>query len=279
MSEIEPKKDLTPENGTIEDQNQDDLKTKPEGAEDVEVEDEDVIPDDEGEDDDEGDDEEEDLEEDPKPEATPDPKPEPKPEAPKADYKKKFGESTRRNQIVESQLKELQKVIGDITQQEIPTDEEMRVTDPDWEYRSDFEKNMAVKTVVLERRQNKILTTLGNITKETEDSTKLTDYIESEPKLKGKEDAFYEFATKPSNKGASMEVLLGAFLFEVKDETPSDPTPDPKPKETPPSLSRATPSGGNPHIKKNVTYSPEEIKHIRTTDHKRYNKLVREGKI
>lgn len=44
MSEIEPKKDLTPENGTIEDQNQDDLKTKPEGAEDVEVEDEDVIP-------------------------------------------------------------------------------------------------------------------------------------------------------------------------------------------------------------------------------------------
>lgn len=275
MSEIKKEKDLTPENGTIEVQDQGELKIKPEGEEDVEEDDKDVIPSD---DDEEGDDdgEEDDLEEDPTPEPEPKPEP-PKKETPPVDFKKKFGDSTRRNQIVESQLKELQKVIGDITQQEIPTDEEMRVTDADWEYRSDFEKNMAIKTVVLERRQNKILATLGNITKETEDSTKLTQYIESEPKLQGKEDAFYEFATKPSNKGASMEVLLNAFLFEVKDETPSDPTP--KPKETPPSLSRATPSGGNPPIKKNVAYSPEEIKHIRTTDHKRYNKLVREGKI
>jgi hypothetical protein len=268
--------DLTPENGTIEDPKED-LEIIPEG-EDVELEDKDVIP---SEDDDEGEDDgaEDDLEEDPTPEPEPTPEP-PKKEAPAVDFKKKFGDSTRRNQIVESQLKELQKVIGDITQQEIPTDEEMRITDPDWEYRSDFEKNMAVKTVVLERRQNKIFTTLGNITKETEDSSKLVQYIESEPKLKGKEDDFYEFATKPSNKGASMEVLLGAFLYEVKDEEiPSDPNPDPKPKETPPRLSRATPTGGNPPLKKNVAYTPEEIKHIRLTDHKRYNKLVREGKI
>lgn len=274
MSETEPKKDLTSEEETIEEETKD-LPLEEDLGDEEEEEDE--LPDSpEGEEDDE--EEGEDLPEDPTPEPTPTPEP-PKKETPAVDYKKKFGDSTRRNQIVESQFRELQKVLGDITKQEIPTDEEMRVTDPEWDYRSDFEKNMAIKTVVLERRQNQILNTIGNITRETEDLSKLTDYIESEPKLKGKEDEFIEFATKPANRGASMEVLLKAFLFDGIEENPSDPTPEPKPKETPPSLSRATPTGGNPPKKTKTEYSPEEIKHIRQTDHKRYMKLVREGKI
>jgi len=194
------------------------------------------------------------------------------------DYKEKFGNSTRRNQIVESQFRDLQKVLGDITKQEIPTDEEMKLTDSDWEFRSPFEKNLAIKTVVLERRQNHILKTIGNISNQSEYADKINTFVASKEQLKGKEDAFYEFATKDSNKGASLDVLLNAFLFEVKDEEEIH-NPNPENKETPPSLERATPSGGIIPEKKDGKYTDEEIKVIRETDHRRYNDLVRRGLI
>lgn len=210
----------------------------------------------------------------PVPPKTPETIPPKKEETP--DYKKKFGDSTRRNQIVESQFRELQKTLGDITKQEIPSDEEMKLTDPDWEYRNDFEKAQAIKLVVLERRQNLILNSIGSITRETEEMEKLGEFIDSVPQLKGKEEEFIEFTRKPSNKGASMEVLLSAFLFEVKDETPADPTP--KPEEIPPSLERATPTGGDAP-KPKTGYSDEELKELRTKNPKKYFKLIREGKI
>ena len=197
-----------------------------------------------------------------------------KEEAP--DYRKKFGESTRRNQIVESQFRELQKTLGDITKQEIPSDEEMKIVDPDWEYRSDFEKTQAVKIVVLERRQNLILNSIGNITKETEEMETLGEFIDSVPELKGKEDEFIEFTRKPSNKGASMEVLLGAFLHSIQGSIPADPTP--KPEDIPPALERATPTGGDAP-KPKTGYSDEELKELRTKNPKKYFALIRQGKI
>jgi hypothetical protein len=207
----------------------------------------------------------------------------PAPAAPSVDYKEKFSHSARRNQIVESQLAELRNTIADITKQEIPTDEEMLLLDKDWEYRSDFEKNQAIKTIVLEKRLNLVTNTLGNITRETEKSTQLQSFIENEPKLKGKEDEFYKFATAKKNQGADVDVLLKAFLFEVKDESPDpqDPPPQTPPAPSPaPSLNRSTPTGGNPPVDpKDKKLSPEDIKIIRTTDHKRYNELVRTGQI
>lgn len=241
------------------------------------VEDEEL--DEEEVDDEKEEDDEEEIEEAP---ADPVPPVTPKPEVPPVDYRKKFSESTRRNQIVESKFVELQKVLGDITKQEIPTDQEMTAVDPDWEYRSDYEKNQALKLVVLERRQNLIFNTVGSISKESEFAEKIHTFIESSPDLKGKEEKFYDFATDPKNQGASPEVLLKAFLYEVKDDTTVTPvTTDPKPKvvEKAPRLNTSTPQGGSPKPKKEGAYSDEEIKVIRTTDHKKYNKLVREGKI
>lgn len=202
----------------------------------------------------------------------------PTPEAP--DYRKKFSESTRRNQIVESQFRELQKVLGDITKQEVPTDDEMRVTDADWEYRSDYEKMMAKKSVVLERRQNLILASINNIATESEFARSIDEFISTKPELKNKEEAFFEFASKPANRGASPDVLLSAFLFEVKDVTPEqDQSPKPK-AEKRPQLARGTGRGGNESPKKKEgTYSDEEIKLLRTKDPKKYFDLIRKGKI
>jgi hypothetical protein len=198
---------------------------------------------------------------------------------PEIDYKKKFSESTRRNQIVESQFKELQKVLGDITKQEIPTDEEMVALVPDWEYLTDREKNGERKLIVLERRQNHMLNTFSSIAKETETYSQLEAFVGTEPRLKGKEADFYEFAIDPRNTGASLEVLVNAFLFET---TPIvDTTPVVTPVEAvPPSLERGNPSGNMPPIPTgNQEMSEDELKLLRTTDPRKYNEMIRTGKI
>jgi len=202
---------------------------------------------------------------------------EPKKEDP--DYKKKFGESTRRNQIVESQFNELKKILGDITKQEVPTEDEMKELIPDWEYLSDGEKNRERKLIVLERRQNHIISTIGTIASETENASQLEAFMSNEPRLKGKEDEFYEFVTRPANKGASMSVMLNAFLFEVTEITNTTPETPPV-EELPPSLERGTPTGNMPPVKTGKSeMSAEELKILRTTDPRKYNEMVRRGQI
>ena len=206
------------------------------------------------------------------------PAPAPTPVVPTpVDYKKKFGESTRENQIVTSRLSELQKVLGDITRQEVPTEDEMKRIEPEWEYLTDREKAREMKIVVLERRQNHIIKTFSDITTDVDNVRKLGEYIESKSELKGKEDAFRAFASKDSNKGVAMETLLAAFLYEVRDDTPAPVTPPAD--DTPPSLERSRPSGGTPPPPANRGRSDEELKELRTKDPKRYNELIRTGQI
>lgn len=205
------------------------------------------------------------------------------PTAPKGnepDYKKKFSDSTRRNQIVESQFKELQKTLGDITKQEVPTDDEMVALIPDFEYLSDREKNNERKLIVLERRQNHIIGTIGKIASDTDNASKFEEFVATETRLAGKEDAFYEFVNRPNNQGASMEVLLNAFLFEETPAIePSAPITPPS-EEIPPSLERGTPSGNMPPVPTGTPeMSPDELKLLRTTDPRKYNEMIRKGQI
>jgi hypothetical protein len=204
--------------------------------------------------------------------------PEKKPDEP--DYKKKFGESTRRNQIVESQFNELKKTLGDITKQEIPTDEEMVALIPEWDMLSDREKNNEIKLIVTERRLNHVIGTISNIASETENVSTLSKYVESEPRLNGKEDEFIEFASKPNNKGATMEVLLNAFLFETTPIVNVDPIVEKSVEEIPPSLETGTPSGNMPPVKPaNAPMDEDDLKKLRTTDPRKYNEMIRTGKI
>lgn len=203
---------------------------------------------------------------------------EPKPEI---DHKKKFADSTRRNQIVESKFSELQKVLGDITKQEVPTDDEMKVLVPDWEYLTDREQNGERRYVVLERRQNHMLATFSSITAETEMFSKVEDFATGEPRLAGQESEFYEFVLDPRNKGATLEVLVNAFLFENTPAVEDNQVVTPPPVvETPPSMERGNPSGNMPPIQTgNQEKSPEELKLLRTSDPRKYNDMVRKGQI
>lgn len=217
----------------------------------------------------------------PKPEVTP-PAPVPPPAPPakeEPDYRTKFGESTRRNQIVESQFNELRKVLGDITKTEVPTDDEMKAQVPDWEYLTDREKNNERKLIVLERRSNKILHTMDTIASETENASKLDKFIATVPELKGKEEEFYNFASNPKNKGASMETLLSAFLFDLSKLNPPAPVVTP-PEEIPPSFERGSSSGNMPPEQTGKKeYSDEELKALRTQNPQKYHELIRKGLI
>ena len=196
------------------------------------------------------------------------------------DYKKKFSDSTRRNQIVESQFSELQKVLGDITKQEVPTDDEMQALVSDWDYLSDREKNGERKLVVLERRQNHMLATFASISSETEMFNKVETFASSEPRLAGQETEFYEFVLDPRNKGASLEVLVNAFLFENTPAVEDTVVTPPPVVEAPPFLERGNPSGNMPVITTDPNKkTPEELKLLRTTDPRKYNDMVRKGQI
>lgn len=201
------------------------------------------------------------------------------PTAPKADepdYKKKFSESTRRNQIVESQNRELQRILGEITKQEPPTDDEMKALIPDWEYLSDREKNTERNVFVLTRDKEQRALEIARFEAEKDTLSKLDTFITNEPRLEGKEDEFYEFVSRPNNQGATAEVLLNAFLFETTPITaPAIPV-----DAVPPSLERGTPSGNMPPVTTGKTeMSDEEISLLRTTDHKKYMEMVRKGQI
>lgn len=199
----------------------------------------------------------------------------PKKDSNEVDYKSKFANSSRRNQIVTSQFEELQKTLGDITRDEVPTDEEMIRQVPDWEYLSDREKNNERKMVVLEKRQNKIMHTMSNITSDITRSGKIEEYINKEPKLAGKEDEFYKFATDKRNEGASMDVLLSAFLYE---DIPEIPEEEPK-KPAPQSLERGNPSGGEERNTSPKGLSDEDLAQLRKTNPQKYFQLIRKGAI
>lgn len=199
---------------------------------------------------------------------------------PVINYEKKFADSTRRNQIVESQFKELQKVLGDITKQEVPTDDEMQALVPDWDYLSDREKNSERKLIILERRQNHMLATFASISSETEMFNQVEKFASSEPRLVGKETEFYEFVLDPRNKGASLEVLVNAFLFENTPAVEETVVTPPPVVEAPPSLERGNPSGNMPAVTTDPTKkTPEELKLLRTTNPRLYNDMVKKGQI
>lgn len=197
---------------------------------------------------------------------------------PAPDYRKKFGDSTRENQIIVARLNELQKVLGDITKKEVPSEDEMKEIEPEWEYLTDREKAQAMKMVVLERRSNLILQTFSDITRDSDNAKKLDEFIKNEPRLKGKEEDFESFVAKPKNKGVPVEVLLNAFLFEVKEDEPVV-VEKPDEQEIPPSLERGSSSGGNPQELGKKGYTDEELKELRTKNPRLYNEMIRTGKL
>lgn len=221
----------------------------------------------------------------PTPELTPDPVP-PAPAShattPAApDYRKKFGDSTRENQVLLGSLAEMKRVLGEVTSADIPTDEELAREYPEFDALSDFERNVLRKQSVQDRKLNKVLVIVDGVTTEAAKVQTISAFIDTRPELAGKEQSFLEFCLKPSHRGSPAETLLSAFLFEDRNAmTPGEPpAPTPVPAPAPRGLERGTPSGDAPSSIGPRKYSDEELRDLRTRDPKKYHEMIRKGQI
>jgi hypothetical protein len=98
--------------------------------------------------------------------------------------------------------------------------------------------------------------------------------LSADSRLKGKEEAFKEFISKPSRQGVDPEVLVSAFLFDLKD-IPSDPAPKVRP-----GLAKGVGGSSFDSPEQNPSgYSDAQIAHMRKYDQKKYMELVRTKKI
>lgn len=219
----------------------------------------------------------------------------PTPPAPPAeDYRTKFGMSTRENQVLQGELEGLKQTLGEITKEEIPSDEEMVQKYPEFEFAEPLMQSVLKRQEVLERRIKKgelgITRVLGSVQRRNE----LAAVVATNAALRGKEEAFITFASDPNRQNAPVATLVSAFLYEVKDETPAPVVVTPPAPETPPAppapakddeapapvLERGTPSGGEPPkppVKTERT--AEELKELRTSNPKEYNRLLRLGQL
>lgn len=183
------------------------------------------------------------------------------------DYEKKFAESTRENQILQARLKD-QEPRRELTNQ--PTETELKAAFPSWEFMSETEKELARGQLMTRRTADAALAAQQKRDEDEKWNNSLEFAITSNPDLSGKEREFKEFASKPTHRGAPVDVLVAAFLHRS--------TSTPKPKTTPRQV--LEPGSGRPKdpVKpKKVTL--EEAKVIRETDYKRYMELVRTGGI
>jgi hypothetical protein len=216
--------------------------------------------------------------EDIKPQAEPKPEPEKKPEAP-VDYKKKFIENQRENIALHSQKKIDREAYDRANSLQPSTDEEMAIKYPDWDVLSETEK-LVRKDLDLNNRRYKILYEASQAGKDIQEWSDKVDKYAADPKtlvnhpdLEGRVDDFKIFVSKPSRRGADLDDLVSAFLFEI------DKIESSKPKNK--GAMFETGSGGAKEKEKlnDGKISIDEARRLRTTDYKKYKELLKAGKI
>lgn len=149
--------------------------------------------------------------------------PEEEPDKDSVDYKKKFSDSTRENQVLHSKLKSFEKAS---TVPE-PTDKDMGQEYPDWEVMDDFDKKVA-KNIWKQAKRNQATDEMVADSKKVDKWNKSVDEFVDDPKtlidnsnLEGKLDEFKIFVSKPSRRGADFDDLVSAFLYRVGKDKPT----------------------------------------------------------
>jgi hypothetical protein len=217
------------------------------------------------------------------PETTPQPESEPAvpptksnvpPEAPAdpVDYERKFAESTRENQILAAQLEQERQrnARRELTNQ--PTDPELQAAFPEWDLMTDTEKRLARTSFTAQRLASSVHQDREQEKADRQWNTDLELTIAQNPSLQGKELAFKEFAKKPTRRGAPLETLVSAFLFEAS-KVPSS-TPSPTPAPTGPTEALPSGNGGPRSPDKPKLLTATELKNLRETNERAYREYV-----
>ena len=138
------------------------------------------------------------------------------------DYQKKFGESSRENQILVDKLRIADEKLGKIARNEIPAEEELKKIYPDWDDMGDLEKGLAKTNLVLKRRVGSVEQEVSGMKEDKQWEADLDGFLTRAnlvgeySEISKREAEFKKFAKMPTHKGASFDVLAKAFLFKGK---------------------------------------------------------------
>jgi chemotaxis protein histidine kinase CheA len=176
---------------------------------------------------------------------------------------RKFAESTREAQILAAKNKTLEE------RQHInqPTEDDLRKAFPTFEYMTDTEKDLARSTFVATQTAQELRQEKLQRDAEAQWNRDIETFVIADPKLQGREDEFRKFAMKKSHRGAPLDVLKGAFLYETPVVTPRDPAPG---------LEGGS-GGTREPAKKGL--SAEDLRNLRTSDYQAYLEYVKNNDI
>ncbi len=201
----------------------------------------------------------------PSSETTVPPTPPAQPAADPVDYRTKFAESTRENQVLAARLAEAEKK----SRQELttePTDSDLRAAFPEWEYMDDVAKRSATLAFKADRRSAAVAAEREAEKAERSWQNDLEIAVAAHPELGEKSREFKDYASKPSHRGAPIEVLISAFKNDnntMTTPTPATPTPGLEPG-----------NGGPREPEKPATLTADQLATLRTTDEKAWREYV-----
>src|SRR3990167_465969 len=208
------------------------------------------------------------------PEAPPEPVKVVKEEEDEVDWKARYAGSTKEAQILAARDKDVMSAIDDAASLSEPTEEELRKEfGDDWELMDNFQKRIAKDNLLNKRRFERIDEVAQKRKKIDTWIDKVNDFvadpktISAIPKLQGKETEFGQFCLAPSRVGVDFDVLVKAFLYDVKVETPTRPS------------STLFEIGGGGEAPKTPEITPEQIAYLRKNNQKEYKRLLNSGKI
>lgn len=182
-------------------------------------------------------------------------------------WKRKATEQASENIVLNGKIREYETRKGIDNE---PTEAELRQAFPSFDHMSDEGQELARATYKTRREAQATRQALERREAEEKWNRTLEQAVISNPSLEGKERAFKEFASKPSHRGAPVDVLVDAFLHKNgSSETVR--------REPQPGLE--TGSGGPKAIATKKGLSGTELKQLREADYKGYLEYIKNNPI
>lgn len=194
------------------------------------------------------------------------------PPNPDPDYRTKFSESTRENQILREQLKDKDIQIQSLTKQHNPTEAELREANPDWDDLLPAEKRLARENLSMRKALGQTQAQIAELAADRKWEKDLRTAVKKYSKLKGREEEFEQFVFKPTHQGVAIDILAKAFLLDAGE---SPPAPPPTGGNPPPTGERG--SGGPPPSSAKSKWTAAEVLVLQNSDPRKYRELLLKG--
>ena len=193
------------------------------------------------------------------------------------DWKKKFSESARENQVQGFKNKEINTAYEEASKVNDVAEEELKKEYGEWDDMTATEQKLAKDNLINKKRFDIVNTAISKFKDVDQWSEKIDTFVGdpkvliAHPELEGKVEEFKNFASKPTRRGVELEDLVLAFSGELAKNPPK-----PKKGEMFPTGSAGVKDTPKP---KNDKLSPMESRALMQSDYKKWKELLIAGKI